>query len=843
MFKKILSLACLLLNLNYRSQIDSILFKDKLSDTAVTSNAIPIFSTNGDDAESGLEQQDISSLLQSSRDVFTQFAGSQFGAARYRMRGYSAENQAVMINGVNVNNLETGYSSWSSWGGLNDVTRYTENRFGNVVNRYGFSGPGGYTNIDSKASSFKKGTRVSYANANRIFKNRFMLTYSTGMQKNGLALTFSASSRLGNEVYIPGTYFGASSFYLSIDRRINHKHLLSFTGFVAPIEQGRANAEQKEAYLLAGTNYYNSAWGYQNGKARNANVSKTQRPMLMLNHICDISKNSRLTSSLFYNFGKTSMSGINFNDAPNPRPDYYKYLPNFYYSQHDTSNGDIFAKNWLNDVNTRQIHWDRLIAMNQANLYTDPHVLGQGSNTNETRARYILEDRIENLKNIGINTVYNTRFKKLFLSIGFNGNIYKNRKYKIAEDLLGASFWLDVDQFAEDLGVEESIKQNDIDNPNKKIRTGDKFGYDYSININRAELWSQAEYTLKKIDLYFGVSISDSKVWREGFVANGKFPTSSRGNSEKLNFSNYGIKGGFTYKISGRHFITANGTYLTRAPETNNLFISPRVRNDIISGVTNEEVISGDINYLIKYPDLKLRFTYYNTQINNQVWLRTYWHDSYNTNVDLIMKGVNQNHKGIEFGLEKTIKTSHMLQFTFGYNQSIYTNRPVLEAWQDNNSVAIFKDREVYLKNYRVGGSPQLVSGIGYRYNAKKLWFAGINFNYFDQIYIEPNPDRRTLESAGKFQNNETDAAEQIVAQEKLPHYYTLNINGGKSFRINKKYMLNINLSVNNFLNNKTILTSGFEQLRWDPSNINKFPTKYYYMTGVTYMAMINFNF
>jgi hypothetical protein len=85
-----------------------------------------------------LEQQDVSSLLMSSRDVFTQFASFQFGPARYRMRGYMAENQTVMINGVNVNNLETGFSAWSNWGGLNDVTRYVENRFGVVANRLWF---------------------------------------------------------------------------------------------------------------------------------------------------------------------------------------------------------------------------------------------------------------------------------------------------------------------------------------------------------------------------------------------------------------------------------------------------------------------------------------------------------------------------------------------------------------------------------------------------------------------------------------------------------------------------------------------------------------------------------
>jgi hypothetical protein len=847
MIKRIIICFLVLLGTNVFSQTDSLVVSDTANvssaDTSNTKFNIPIFSISGGDADSDLEQQDVSALLQSSRDVFTQFASFQFGVGRYRMRGYPAENQLVMINGVNVNNVETGFSSWSNWGGLNDVTRYVETRFGNVASRYGFSGAGGYTNIDSKASSFRKGSRVSYSSANRIYANRIMLTHSTGLMQNGWAITVSASSRWGNQVYIPGTYFNASAFYLSVDKKINDKHTINFTGFGAPIEQGRLAAETKEVYELAGSNFYNSQWGYQDGKVRNASVGKVSRPMLLLSHIFNINSHSKLTTSLIYNFGKSSLSGLNWNDAPNPRPDYYRYLPSYYYDLGDVAAGDALKYKWENNIdNVQQINWDRMINMNRANLYTPPSQLGQGINTTETRSRYILENRIENLQNLGLNSVYNTRIDKFFISAGLNANIYKNRRYKEMEDLLGGTYWLDVDQFAENLGVDPMYQQNNIEKPDSKIYKGDKFGYDYSTNINRAEVWGQAEYSFSSWDVYGGLSLSDNVIWREGFVANGKFPTNSKGNSEKKNFFNYGIKGGATYKINGRHFVTANATYLTRTPEAANIFIAPRVRNDMVKGIKNENVLSGDINYIIKAPTLKVRATAYYTQIRNQTWLRTFWYDTYNNNVNLIMTGLDQTHTGIELGIEKTLFTSHVLQGALGYGQFLYTNRPTLQAWQDNNNTQLFTDRTVYLQNYRVGGSPQLVSGLGYRYVGKKFWSAGLNFNYFDEIYLEPNPDRRTEEALDKF----VDTDEQfhtIIDQQKLPAYYTLNFNASKSFRIKGKYFLAGNISINNLLNNKNITTGGFEQLRWDVSNISKFDNKYYNMTGLTYQATINFSF
>jgi hypothetical protein len=805
------------------------------TDSLSTKFNIPIFSTSGGEVENDLEQQDVSSLLTSSRDVFAQFASFQWGAGRYRMRGYLAENLLVMINGINVNNLETGFSSWSNWGGLNDVTRYVENRIGLVPSRLAFTGAGGYTNIDSKASSFKKATRVSYSYGNRIYAHRLMVTHSTGMLQNGWASTVSFSNRYGDQVYVPGTYFNASAFYFSLDKRVSDKHLLSFTGFGAPIETGRSSYATHEAYDLAGTHYYNDYWGYQNGKVRNAASAKTMRPMLMLSHEFRINTSSQLKTSVFYNFGRSGYTGFTWYNSVSVQPDYYRYMPSYFYQTADTLRGDQITNSWRNDpIQTGQIQWDNIIRVNQANL------AGGSGNTTLSRSRYIIENKVEDLKREGFNIVYSKRSGELFISAGVNGTIQKTRKFKEVEDLLGGSYWLDVDYFTQGLGV--SYVQNNINAPNREVKLGEKFGYDYSININRGEAWGQAEYTFSKLDAYVSLSLSNSKVWREGFVANGKFPTTSMGTSDISKFFNYGTKGGLIYKLDGRNFITVNAGYLTRMPEANGIFISPRTRNDLVKNVISENVLSTDINYMAKYPAFKFRATYYNTTIRDQIWLRTFWSDEFNNIVNYIMTGVDQNHQGIELGIEKTLFVAHTIQGAFGYGQFLYKGHPTAQAWQDNTSASLFQDRTVYLNNYRVGMSPQLVTGIGYRYNSKKFWFAGISFNYFDEIYIDPNPDRRTAEAISKYVATDPQL-DRILNQERLPSYYTVNLNAGKSFRIMKKYFLNFNGSVNNLLNNKNIITHGYEQLRWDQSNIDKFPNKYQYMTGLTFMLQANFNF
>lgn len=835
--KRIFTLViCVVFFANLYSQSDT---SDVLNiDSASATNfQLPVFNTTDDE----LESQDVSSLLQSSKDVFTSTAGFHFSPARFRFRGYQAENQTVLVNGINVNNLETGFASWTAWGGLNDVTRFTESHTGLSASRFTFGGVGGYTNIETKASSFKKGTRFSYANANRTYRNRLMLTHSTGMMSNGWAFTVSGSARLAERSYVPGASFNAYSYYTSIDKKINDKHLLSLVAFGAPMTQARQSMATQEVYDLAGDHYYNSYWGYQNGQARSGKVATSYKPMFMLSHYFKINETSKLTSSVYYTFGKSGLTNVNWYDATNPHPDYYKYLPSYYLNTNDDITANYLTEQWQNQ-NLSQIQWDRFYFANSKNLYTVQNANGiSGNNVEANRSKYIVENQISATQQYGFNTVYNARKNNFFFTAGANGSVFKDNKYKVIDDLLGGDFWLDYDMFAENLGTEQSIAMNNLDEPNKMLKVGDKFGYNYVLNVNQIEAWGQTEYSTNKIDAYVSLSMGETSIWRTGNYANGKFPNNSKGDSKKSNFLNYGLKGGLTYKISGRQYASINGALIQRAPESTVAYVSPRTRNDVVNGLKSENVYSFDVNYIVRYPNLKLRATYFNTHINNQTWLRSYFNDQYNNNVNYIMTGVNQSNIGFEFGVEGKVFSSWTLTGALTMGQYIYTNRPMAQIWQDNSAKSLATERTVYLKNYHLGNTPQTCGSIGVKYNGKQNWFVGCNLNYFDGIYVEPNPDRRTQEAVSKYVTDDPQYT-QLIKQEKLPGGFLMDANAGKSFRV-KGYYINLSVSVSNVLNNKNFKVSGMEQLRYDNTLPTKFPNKYTYALGTTYQAMVSFTF
>jgi len=803
---------------------------------------VPVVSITADDLDNELGSQNVSGILQSSRDIFTATAGFTFGAARFRIRGYDSENTLVTMNGVLMNDLETGWASWSLWGGLNDVTRYAQVYTGIGATRNNFGGIGGSSDINARASDMHKGIRISYASANRAYRNRLMVTGSTGMMKNGWSLSFSGSRRWADEGYVPGTSYNAYAYFLAAEHKINAKHTFSFSGLGAPIVQGRAGIAIQEAYDLAGTNYYNPNWGWQNGKKRNARMTFDHKPLFMASHIYTPNDSTKWTTSVIYTFGRDGSSGMNWFDAQDPRPDYYRYLPSF----NTTFDPELAAQqtnDWSNDPNVQQINWEQLYFANGKNLYSVENANGISGNTVDGfRSKYIIEEQRADPSRIGVNSVYSKELKNdQHLTVGGSFNHQKTHYFKTIDDLLGGDFWVDIDQFADRDFNDTLISQNDLSRPNKIVREGDVFGWDYDINTRLINLFGQYEKKWRNIEVYAGLQLAQTSFWRVGKVQNGRFPENSEGKGPSNDFFNFGVKAGGIYKISGRNFIAVNAAVMTRPPTANNAFLSARTRPETIPGLTNENIYSADIGYVVRYSNLKGRATFYYTKMTNQVWSRYYYNDDALTIVNYSMSGVDQVNMGVELGLEAKLSSTWQLTAVYAGGDFRYSSRPKATITRDNSAEVFASERTVYWENYRVGGSPQTAASLGLRYNSPKYWFIGVNGNYFGNMYLDPNPDRRTAEAIGNYVDSDPQV-DQLLAQEKLKDNFTLDAFAGKSWLV-KGYRIALNLSVSNILDNRDFRIGGFEQLRYDRTNVNKFPPKYNYLYGRNYFAMLTFSF
>ncbi len=781
---------------------------------------------SSDDLDMDSKGQSVSGLLQSSADPFESAVSFTFSPARFRIRGYDSDYNKVYLNGISFNDPESGFSSWGDWAGLNDATRNKESHYGLSTANFAFGDVGGVANINTRASQAHVGTKLSYAATNRTYTNRLMVTHSTGMMDNGVAITLSGSRRWADEGYVEGTFYDAYAYFVSIEKKFTDHHSFSFTAFNAPTKRGMQGTATDEANDLVGSNFYNPNWGYQNGEKRNSRIRYQDQPTFILNHYWTINDKTTLTSNLGYSFGTYQTTALNWNNAQDPRPDYYRKLPSY----RNTSDQDVIGQltdAWKNDVNTQQIDWNSLY---QTNYRSD------------TSTTYILENRITDSKQLSFSSVLNWDFKSnLKMASGIELSMYKGRNYKSIYDLLGGNYWVDIDQFAErDYGNGSDMVQNDLDHPNKQVKKGDTFGYDYDANVNNGTLWSVANYMTNRVDYYFGANYVMTQFWRTGNMKNGRFPLNSKGDSEKETYNNFGVKGGATWKINGRNFVEANAAYMTKAPYFRYSYISPRTSNRIIPGITDEKILSADISYNLRSPFIKARVSAYYTKFMDQNEMKSFYHDTYNTFINYSMTGIDKEHRGIEIGAEIKATSTITVNLAAAFGSYKYTSRPNVTITKDNSDSIFTYNQAVYIKNFYIPNTPQTAAMIGLEYASPKYWYLGATISYFADTYIDYNPERRTAEMVDSA-NPDKDL---ITSQQSVPNAYLVDANIGKSWRI-KKYFINLNFQVANVLDKTDFKTGGYEQLRYSglSSDLTKFPPRYYYAFGRTYYLSLGFRF
>lgn len=836
--------------------------------------------------------QDSPTILFGQNDVFNNIAGYNFSSVRFRVRGYSSESQDVYMAGVRMNDAITGYTPYSLWSGLNEAVRSKESVNGSEISDYGFGGYNGLTNIDPMASKVRTGWRGSVLTNSALYRLRLMMTYSSGELDNGWSYAFSASARLGGNDWIKGVYYRSFGYYGSVEKKFGEEHKLGLTFMAAPGQRGAQNGSTQEVYDLMGDNMYNSNWGYYNGKVRNARVKKTHEPIAILKYdFTPESKKLKASATVLYRFGKNGYTALDWYDAPDPRPDYYRNLPSYFFMDNTDYNRLNYSKymwakeQWEQDIpSITHINWDRLYAVNAMNSTADGN-----------RSKYVIEERRTDQQDL--NFAANAKWSPVNCFTLAGGLSYKwNRTeyYKILDDLLGGDYYVNIDQFAErDYASSVTMYQNDLDYylKNGKAQTlkqGDKYGYDYYANVRRAEAWASGKFSKFGLDVALAGRIGYTKYWREGLLRKGLFPgldangqpmtyegkvittydpitgdaITSLGKSEVKDFLTGAAKLNVSYVIPGGHRVYANAAFIADAPNFNQAFISPRTRNSIVPNLKTNKTLTADLNYAYSNSGYDVRVTGYYTAIKDQSKVMSFYDDEQNSFTNFAMSGIDQRHIGLELGFKVPLPVPNLaLQGVVSYGQFVYTSNPKMYQTYDN-SAAIVEDTYgvtiPYWKSHPtadgktvkhyVSGTPQLATSLGLSWN-KNYWFVDADVDYFDFAYLDMNPLYRTdMATSGPDKTVTPTEIEYMAAQEKFKGAVLVNASVGKSWYIKRNYQLGFSLQVKNILNTTNLRTGGYEQTRLVDNTVSKeryyrFDSKYFYMSGINYMLNIYFRF
>ncbi|WP_221409839.1 TonB-dependent receptor [Reichenbachiella sp. MSK19-1] len=446
--------------------------------------------------------QEFPELLKATPGVYATKQGGGYGDSRISLRGFNSENVAVLINGVPVNDMESGQVYWSNWAGLTEVTSLMQVQRGLGASKVAVPSIGGTINILTQSTDSQKGGSVYYGIGNDNYQKASVYV-STGLLENGWAVSLSGSKTTGDG-YVNGTEFEGYSYFFNVSKVINDKHSLSLTGFGAPQRHGQRQTSHDLATYKDKGIKYNSDWGYLDGQVLHAEDNFYHKPQFSLNHYWTINSTTDLSTAVYVSTGTGGGGGTAGA------------------SMAKTSDG-LYDFEAVRDANVEN------------------NATGTGA------LSYLRASRNDHRWYGVLSTLNNQLTSNLTVQGGIDLRYYKGIHFSEVTNLLGADYALD---------------DNDINNPNRRLGVGDKRDY-YNDGIVLWEgVFAQAEYSLDKLTAFASGAVSNTSYQRIDYFqyAPGDQETSFQ------NFLGYQIKGGANYNLNKNHNVFLNGGYFTKAP-------------------------------------------------------------------------------------------------------------------------------------------------------------------------------------------------------------------------------------------------------------------------------------
>src|SRR5690606_16293531 len=131
-------------------------------------------------------------------------------------------------------------------------------------------------------------------------------------------------------------------------------------------------------------------------------------------HYWNISEKTTLNTNVAYQFGKISNTRLDYNNANNPDPTYYKNLPSYSLNYFDTSGTiPVWTPDYAgaeerrnNFLNNSQINWDRLYRENFTRGIAVNALYADVMQDNQLTANTLLNTQISNVVSFNAGLTY-----------------------------------------------------------------------------------------------------------------------------------------------------------------------------------------------------------------------------------------------------------------------------------------------------------------------------------------------------------------------------------------------------------------------------------------------------
>ncbi len=723
--------------------------------------------------EAKLGNQEFPEVLKNTPGVWATPEGGGFGDAKINMRGFKAANVAVLVNGIPMNDMEWGGIYWSNFAGLSDVTTSMQTQRGLGASILSAPSVGGTINIVTRSLDAKRGGRVWYAMGNDDLNN-IGFTVSTGMMKNGWAMTILGSRRWGNG-YIQGTQFNSYNYFFNLSKRIGDNHQLSLTAFGAPQWHNQRKSsltiegwQSVSDYMNGESMYrYNPIYGFDNeGRQRSADRNQYHKPIISLNHIWQINEKSSLSSAVYVSLS----SGGGYSGQARGS---YNGTSLKYSSWYGAQYGEL---NTLFRRSDGTFDYGAIQDMNAASTTGSNMIMSETNNDHEW---YGL-----------ISTYKNKINSKLTITGGVDFRYYVGRHNNKIIDLYSGQYFMD-DSTRGGISASNNAAAADPNWKYEKLSVGDIVYRNYNGHTHQEGIYAQGEYKLfdGRMTTILAGSLSNTGYQRLDFLYYDK----EHSKSETLNFLGGTIKAGANFNINRHNNIFVNGGYISRAPFfSGGAFLQATTSNATNPNARNEKIGSIELGYGFHSPAFSMTLNAYWTKWIDKTTTRggeikTGEHagESYRMN----MEGVNARHMGVELNFKyipaRWVDFDGMISLGdwiwdsnatgYFYNEQ---GQPISNTKGDLASGVLAPDHmkaTLVQKGVKVGGSAQITAALGVNFKPFKGFRIGADWVVAANNYSDYSISTSQFENGG----------EVVVSDPwKLPWGNELDLSASYNFKI-----------------------------------------------------------
>lgn len=723
--------------------------------------------------------------VQTAPDLYGECTDYNLPMVAQGRRGRSCRDERTLLNGMSVDNYRTR--------SLLRILGAGETFHAGAAAPDGYSGAVDGIRLlrfDDAVRLQSCYTALSLSDRNDRFGLRAGWSGSLGKDWYGSA---AVDARTGRDLHIEGVFTDAVTAGVRFAKRFSDKRQIGICLVVPFSIRGGRSASTEEAFQLTGDRLYNPAWGFQNGKIRNARVRREQLPMAQITGQWTIASSTEIAATAGLEAGARSYSGLNWYDARTPLPDNYRYLPS---RTEDRATEEAWRNN---DPHYTQIDWDRMIACNR---------LAGG------QAVYTLEEQIERLCRIHADLHFTTRAAdNLQIRYGAEWQYRHARRFKRMGDLLGADYVIDIDQYLVDDDTYGNLLQNNLRDPDRRIGEGDRFGYDYSLCESELRAYVQAAWHSDCFRAGAAAGFGSALRYRNGHYEKELFPgENSCGRSRRMTFAPWSIRAYAGWSISTRSYLEIAAMAAASAPDAEELFYQPLYNNRTVEAPRPERRFAADATWRTTGERIRWQATAFIALSGEVGCTARYYDDLAGVYSDLAVSGMGLCTFGVEAAILVRLGSRWQLTAAGSALQSRYTHNPTVTVISDVDNSPVDSGSESYMGDCRPGGVPQWTACAGAGYYGPRGWGFRLSAGCVGGRFIDPEPLRRTQRIARQA-GTTPEAFAAFVEQERLGDAFTLDAALFKSFQLGEEARLTISLTASNLTDDASVY-AGYESKR-----------------------------